>query len=71
MDDRKQHLINYYSDRTVEHGWRLSGPGPRRFGWWAVCAAGGAIYLGRTLDAAFRDVEEQRQRQIAPWCVGL
>ena len=35
-------------DRNLERGWRLSGPGDARFGWWLVTAAGDASWLGST-----------------------
>jgi hypothetical protein len=38
-----------YPQCCIVHGWRLSGPGPAIFGWWAVYATGYSDYLGKSL----------------------
>jgi hypothetical protein len=37
------------SGSRIERRWYLRGPGPARFGWWAITPAGKAIWLGRTV----------------------
>jgi len=36
MSTLKASFRDCTSDLTVRHGWGLDGPGPARFGWWAV-----------------------------------
>jgi len=55
-----------YPDASIGHGWRLSDPGPARYGWWAQYPAGRCEYLGRTLaDAQARLVARAEDRAKA------
>lgn len=51
-----------YRNRVVLRGWRLSGPGPARFGWWAVSVAGAAAFLGKTSEAALDFINDEKAK---------